>query len=207
MNLKSVVFAIAACIVGGCTPSLSVDKLSCEYLTNPLGVDVEHPRFSWIIDAAGERGVYQQAYRVVVSDKADELRSKTGNHWDSGWTDSDHSSHVEYAGQPLVGNHAYYWQVGVKVNGSDMEQACLFPYRIAAARRVEGAMGEHERKNHAEQSFVPHHFQPQQKSEGSIHLFYSSRHLRIVPERAKSGRGCAEPFRERLSQNGVVFCL
>ncbi|MDR0815174.1 MAG: family 78 glycoside hydrolase catalytic domain, partial [Bacteroidales bacterium] len=121
MNLKSVGLAIAVvCLMGGCTSSLSVDKLSCEYLTNPAGIDVEHPRFSWIIDAAGERGVYQQAYRVVVSDKADELRNKTGNCWDSGWTDSDNSISVEYAGLPLVGNHAYFWQVGVKVNGSEI---------------------------------------------------------------------------------------
>jgi hypothetical protein len=42
--------------------------LRCEYLTNPLGIDVETPRFSWKqADPDHVRGQKQTAYQVMVA--------------------------------------------------------------------------------------------------------------------------------------------
>jgi alpha-L-rhamnosidase len=41
-----------------------IDEMRCEYLVNPVGIDVEKPRFSWIITAT-ERGIRQQAYLIL----------------------------------------------------------------------------------------------------------------------------------------------
>jgi alpha-L-rhamnosidase len=94
---------------------ISVGDLRCEYLSSPVGMDAEHPRFSWKI-AAGERGVYQQAYRITVSDG----RGEDGNCWDSEWTESGATVNLKYAGVPLVSNRTYTWQVCVRINNKEV---------------------------------------------------------------------------------------
>jgi alpha-L-rhamnosidase len=44
----------------------SVMDLSIEYLSNPVGIDVEEPRFSWTIQSR-EKGFNQSAYQVLVA--------------------------------------------------------------------------------------------------------------------------------------------
>lgn len=43
------------------------DRLRCEYLENPLAIDVTHPRLSWTLHSE-ERNQRQLAYRIVVAD-------------------------------------------------------------------------------------------------------------------------------------------
>jgi alpha-L-rhamnosidase len=81
--------------------------LRCEYLENPMGIDMFHPRFFWVLDHL-ERGQRQTAYQVVVSTKPD---AAGGDMWDSGKTVSPQSTQVAYAGKPLVGGRTYYWKV------------------------------------------------------------------------------------------------
>jgi len=86
---------------------LPPSNLRCEYLTNPLGVDVRLPRFYWVPNHEG-RGQTQSAYRIIVATSPDAAR---GVVWDSGKTKSDRFTHIVYAGQPLVGGSTYYWKV------------------------------------------------------------------------------------------------
>ena len=46
--------------------TFSVEGLRCEYLSNPLGIDVEKPRLSWRL-TPGPRGRQQSAYQVLVA--------------------------------------------------------------------------------------------------------------------------------------------
>ncbi len=41
-------------------------SLRCEYLVNPMGIDMAKPRFFWVA-AHSERGQVQSAYQVIVS--------------------------------------------------------------------------------------------------------------------------------------------
>ena len=45
-----------------------VTNLRCEYLNDPLGIDITKPHLSWVIEeAAGCRGIQQAAYQVLVA--------------------------------------------------------------------------------------------------------------------------------------------
>lgn len=81
--------------------------LRTEYLTEPIGIDVTRPRFSWLLEHT-ERGQTQSAYQLVVS-SAPEVSS--GEAWDSGRVESSQSTQVTYAGKPLESGKSYYWKV------------------------------------------------------------------------------------------------
>lgn len=49
----------------GATP-ISVVHMRTEYLKDPLGLDVEAPRFTWEIDAGDARMVKQASYTLTV---------------------------------------------------------------------------------------------------------------------------------------------
>jgi alpha-L-rhamnosidase len=84
--------------------------LLCEYTENPVGIDAEHPRFSWRI-AGKERGEYQSAYRILVASAQDLLLQEQGDMWDSGKVASHRSVNVPYAGKPLQSMQRYFWRV------------------------------------------------------------------------------------------------
>ncbi len=88
--------------------------LQCEYLRNPMGLDVPEPRLSWKLTAGG-RGLRQTAYQILVADDPTQLRKHLGNLWDSGWVSSEQSQQVEYGGKALASGQAYWWMVRVKL--------------------------------------------------------------------------------------------
>ena len=91
-------------------PQNSPQDLRCEYQTNPLGLDVLQPRFSWIVSDA-RRGATQSAYQIIVSSRQKLLEENKGDMWDSGQIKSDQSVHVVYNGSPLASRERYYWKV------------------------------------------------------------------------------------------------
>jgi alpha-L-rhamnosidase len=97
---------------------LTPKNLTCEYLTNPLGLDVRQPRLSWKVDSA-QRGARQAAYRILVAESPATLkaaaarRTRTGALWDTGKVVSDASLHVPYAGPALQPGQRCYWCVRV----------------------------------------------------------------------------------------------
>jgi alpha-L-rhamnosidase len=85
-------------------------NLRCEYLTNPLGIDVTHPRFAWVLEHS-ERGQKQSAYQILVATSAEKLGRDEGDAWDSAKAASDDSTQVVYAGKALASGGRYYWKV------------------------------------------------------------------------------------------------
>jgi alpha-L-rhamnosidase len=83
------------------------ENLRCEYLENPVGIDVKEPRFSWVLNHS-ERGQNQTAYQLIVS--TDSL-AESADVWDSGKVLSDRSLHVVFEGKPLESDRSYYWKV------------------------------------------------------------------------------------------------
>jgi alpha-L-rhamnosidase len=92
----------------GLTPTY----LRCEYLVDPLGIDVRAPQLSWIVESSA-RGQKQTAYQVLVADYQGTLARDEGNLWDSGRVASDETSTIVYAGRPLRSHQACYWKVRV----------------------------------------------------------------------------------------------
>jgi alpha-L-rhamnosidase len=89
-----------------------VKDLVCEYHTNPLGIDVQHPRLSWKI-FSDEQNVMQTAYEIRVADSPSNLNKKNKQIWSSGKVDSDQSVNVEYQGPEIEPMQRVYWQVRI----------------------------------------------------------------------------------------------
>jgi alpha-L-rhamnosidase len=88
---------------------VQVQHLRCESLTNPLGLDVARPRFSWqLLAGKNQRGIKQTAYELRVATSADVQK---GLVWQSGRVAADSSINVTYAGPALAAAQRYYWQV------------------------------------------------------------------------------------------------
>ena len=92
---------------------LTPHRLTCEYFTNPIGLDVRQPRLSWQASAE-QRGARQTAYQILVSENpAVEKDPVAGVLWDTGKIISDSSLHVPYAGTALQAGQRCYWRVRV----------------------------------------------------------------------------------------------
>lgn len=97
-------------------PSLRSDlratDLTCEYRSNPLGIDVTTPRLSWKLRSPW-RGQKQTAYQILVATDKDLLAENRANLWNTGKTASDQSIHIRYAGQLLSSRVRCHWKVRV----------------------------------------------------------------------------------------------
>ncbi|MBA7501245.1 MAG: Bacterial alpha-L-rhamnosidase [Clostridia bacterium] len=87
-------------------------SLLCEYVSNPLGVDVSLPRFSWVLKHS-ERGQVQSAYQVLVSNSQANLDAERGDQWNSGKVASKESTNVIYKGSDLQSGKTSYWKVRI----------------------------------------------------------------------------------------------
>ncbi|MBS1666627.1 MAG: family 78 glycoside hydrolase catalytic domain [Bacteroidetes bacterium] len=84
---------------------VKVQHLLTENLSNPIGLDMSTPRFSWQL-AGDKRNILQTAYEIkMVSGKS--------TVWGSGKVMSNQSIQVPYAGIPLQSETKYTWQVRV----------------------------------------------------------------------------------------------
>ena len=89
-------------------------SLQCEYLSNPLGIDVEHPRLMWHMNS--KKPQQQQAYRIIVANSLEELNTDSALVWDSGKIKADDQM-VYYEGAPLMAHKRYYWKVEIWTAG------------------------------------------------------------------------------------------
>ncbi len=122
MNYPIVRFSVLCCLLaayhGGlfCRSSASsnvtVNNPRTELKTNPIGIDIPNPRLSWELQS-DERGVFQTAYEIAVSDNQKDLESNTGNVWQTGKVNSHSSYGIVFAGRPLKSFLRYFWKVRI----------------------------------------------------------------------------------------------
>lgn len=91
---------------------LVVQKLRCEYLLNPLGIDVHQPRLSWVLQS-DQRGQRQTAYQIMAAGTADDLAADKGDLWDTRKVASEQSAQIQYQGQTLTSRQRVWWKVRV----------------------------------------------------------------------------------------------
>lgn len=109
------ILLLSSLLLANCSESgnsSGVQGLKVEYLTNPLGLDEENPRFSWIYED-DSRGAGQTAYRIIVSENPENLETEEGDYWDSGKINTSNSVNIPYEGEPLSSGLKYYWKVQV----------------------------------------------------------------------------------------------
>jgi alpha-L-rhamnosidase len=95
-----------------CSFASSVTRLGCEYVENPLGIDVTQPRLSWNMES-DERGELQSGYQILVATDKSKLAEGKADLWDSKRVNSDQCLNVAYNGQPLLSGQRCYWTVRV----------------------------------------------------------------------------------------------
>ena len=95
--------------------------LKCEYLTNPLGIDIAAPRLSWKLLATSDQvfNQKQQAYQILVASSAEKLSEENADLWNSGKVNSDATTQLAYKGKPLASEQKCYWKVKVWNNQTD----------------------------------------------------------------------------------------
>lgn len=109
---KKYVWAIAIAGLTGCMQEsdFRCERLFCEYVENPLGIDEAVPRFGWNLSAR-KRNQKQTAYELIVSDNESDIKEDRGNIWNTGRVVSSQNIQIEYEGKPLRSFTRYYWRV------------------------------------------------------------------------------------------------
>jgi alpha-L-rhamnosidase len=111
-----------------CFAQVKVEHLLTENLPNPISIDALTPRFSWQLNAAGQRDVMQTAYEIRVNE---------GKHnvWNSGKVITDESIYITYKGEKLNSGQKYNWQVRIwdnKANASEWSVPASFQMGMLA---------------------------------------------------------------------------
>lgn len=85
-------------------------RLRCEYLTDPVGIDVSQPRLSWWV-GDHRPAELQTAYHILAASHPDLLALEEGDLWDSGRVEGRQTTQIEYQGKPLLAGRRVCWQV------------------------------------------------------------------------------------------------
>ena len=101
--------AVTACQQGRLQPH----GLRCEYSADPIVVEADAPRLSWINETKGKvtPDECQTAWQVLVASSERLLKEGKADIWDSGRQESSESHLVPYGGPELEPLSTYYWKV------------------------------------------------------------------------------------------------
>ena len=74
--------------------TLSVKNLRCEYLRNPIGIEIANPRLSWSL-VSEQRSQTQFAYQILVASRIENINKGVGDLWDTGKIVSDQNHNCQ----------------------------------------------------------------------------------------------------------------
>jgi len=92
--------------------AVSITRLHCEYLANPMGIGTTSPRLSWILKS-NRRGERQAAYQILVASSPKLLDEDKGDLWNTGKVRSDQTTQIAYQGRPLVSREDCFWKARI----------------------------------------------------------------------------------------------
>ncbi|MDG5789096.1 family 78 glycoside hydrolase catalytic domain [Evansella sp. AB-P1] len=90
----------------------SIKMLRVENIDNPIGIDVDVPRFSWKMQS-NVRGQKQTAYQILIASTPEKLTDKDADIWNSGKVVSNETVSIKYNGKDLSISTRYFWTVNV----------------------------------------------------------------------------------------------
>ncbi|MGJ9383535.1 family 78 glycoside hydrolase catalytic domain [Salipaludibacillus sp. CF4.18] len=86
-----------------------IEKITCEYKENPMGIDVAQPRISWKT-LSDQRGIRQKSYQIQIA-KSNDFSEII---WDSGEVVTEESILVELKELTMESRKRYYYRIRVK---------------------------------------------------------------------------------------------
>lgn len=122
-------------------------NLRVEYMTNPIGIDVVSPQFSWEMQSS-RKGMKQTAYEISL------LNSQNEINWSTGVVSNDKSVGIVCENISLQSSTRYNWQVSVwDQNGTKItsEEEAFFETGLLDAGWSGAVWLQHKEKNWAEQ--------------------------------------------------------
>lgn len=101
--------------------------LKVEQMTDPQGIDIEKPSFSWKI-RSDFQGQEQLSYRIRVNACVPHLTDdKWPLVWDSGKVESNKTGNVIYGGEPLKPGTKYVWSLALSMKeGGEIKSVATF---------------------------------------------------------------------------------
>ncbi len=118
------------------TNIIQIYDLRVEGLTEPTGLGVACPRFSWKTKA-DTANWKQQAYQIRAISERKDLGSNDSLVWDSEKVNSEQSIHVPWGGEPLQSEQTVFWQIRVwdtAGNVSDWSQPGMFQLALLSGK-------------------------------------------------------------------------
>jgi alpha-L-rhamnosidase len=106
--MKKIFLVVLPLMFNSAFAQLSLNHLKTNNLSNPIGIALEAPRFSWILESS-KKNTLQTSYEIEV---------KEGNKviWKTGKVNSDQSIFINYNGPLLKSDTRYIWTVKVDDN-------------------------------------------------------------------------------------------
>ncbi|MCK5471167.1 MAG: alpha-L-rhamnosidase, partial [Cyclobacteriaceae bacterium] len=99
-----------------CSPeqnyNINISNLTCEYLENPIGLDMSTPRLSWILNSEG-KSIKQSVYQILVATNQEILQKDSSDLWNTGKISTDQSIHIKYEGKKLESGMRVFWKVRI----------------------------------------------------------------------------------------------
>src|SRR5438552_19136098 len=77
-SLRPLLIASLLFLTASAGAAIKPSNLRCEYLVNPLGIDMPHPRLSWELESH-EDNQFQTAYEILVASNERKLRANLGD--------------------------------------------------------------------------------------------------------------------------------
>lgn len=119
--MKNLLFVLFFLAFTAKAQPITLTDLTCEHLTNPIGIGEKQPRLSWKL-VTETRNILQTAYEIRVATAAD--FSKKSLVWTSGKVASDASILQTYKGN-VASRTRYFWQV--KIWTTDGQESAWSP--------------------------------------------------------------------------------
>jgi alpha-L-rhamnosidase len=111
-NLTILGIMALAIVCCACGNSITIDRLQCEFLNEPLAIDNTTPQLSWQMESS-KNGAGTTAYQVLAATDPKKLNEKEADLWNSGKVESANNIRVEYAGKTLKSKDFVFWKVRV----------------------------------------------------------------------------------------------
>ena len=193
-----------------CLFALEVNNLKTQAYTNPVGIDITTPSFSWMLSST-ERGVMQKSYSIRVSTE----RDFSDVVWESATIESDQSTDVQATGFSPKARTRYYWQVTVtdnKGNAATSTERAYFEIGLKTAtawNRAKWIKGTRTPRSGTSAAVVKDYevevkFQIQQLAAGLI--FAAKDHNNYYMWQVNTLTGSPR-FRPHRWQNGGASCM
>ena len=113
--MRLMIYLLPLLVLVSCGPGLekcTVSGLRCEYLENPMGLDIPQPRLFWKMNKSA-KGAAQTGYEILAATSKELLDKDSADLWKTGMVKSSQSIQVVYAGKPLGSGQKVFWKVRI----------------------------------------------------------------------------------------------